>query len=63
MAIPAGCTRTQKMGVRMALGAQRRDVLRLIVGEGAPLAVLGVGIGIAASLDAGRSVSRSVRPE
>jgi putative ABC transport system permease protein len=41
--------RTQEMGIRMALGAQRGDVLRLIVGEGAQLAVLGVVIGIAAS--------------
>jgi predicted permease len=41
--------RTQEIGVRMALAAQRSDVLHLVVGEGAQLAVLGVGIGIATS--------------
>jgi predicted permease len=41
--------RTREMGVRLALGAQRADISRLIVGEGMVLALAGLGIGIAAA--------------
>ncbi|HKV26851.1 MAG TPA: ABC transporter permease [Candidatus Acidoferrales bacterium] len=49
--------RTQEIGIRMALGAQPRDVLRIIVGEGARLAAIGVAIGIAASFAATQLMS------
>jgi putative ABC transport system permease protein len=42
--------RTREIGVRVAMGASDRDVLRLILGQGMILAVMGVVVGLAASV-------------
>jgi predicted permease len=41
--------RTQEIGVRMALGAQRFDVVRMILADGIRFTLIGVGIGLAAA--------------
>jgi predicted permease len=42
--------RTHELGVRIALGAQRRDVMRLVIGDGMKMALGGVAVGLGASL-------------
>ncbi len=49
--------RTREIGLRMALGAQPSDVLRVIVGHGMRLALLGVGIGLSGAYAATRLMS------
>jgi len=49
--------RTQEIGVRMALGAKRLDVLRLVLTDGARLTLVGVGIGAAVALGLTRLMS------
>ena len=49
--------RTREIGIRLALGADRRDILRLVVGNGARLIGAGVVIGVAASVALQRLVS------
>src|SRR5439155_11709994 len=50
--------RTQEIGVRMALGAQRSDVLKMVMGSGVWLTTIGIGIGLLGSLAAAHAVSR-----
>jgi ABC-type antimicrobial peptide transport system permease subunit len=51
--------RTNEIGIRMVLGAQSVDVLRMVMNESVVVLAIGLGIGLAASLAAGRLI-RSV---
>ena len=50
--------RTREFGVRLALGAGVRDIVRLVLREGLTLAVAGVAIGIALALPLARLMRR-----
>jgi ABC-type antimicrobial peptide transport system permease subunit len=57
--------RSREIGIRMALGAERHDILRLVLGHGLALAAIGTGIGLLASLAVMRLLSTllyGVRP-
>jgi putative ABC transport system permease protein len=49
--------RTQEIGLRMAIGAERGDVLRMVLGGGMKLALIGVAIGIAGALALARLIA------
>ena len=49
--------RTHELGIRIALGAQRRDVFKLVVGQGLLLALVGVGVGAAGAVAVTRLIT------
>jgi len=48
--------RIHEIGIRMALGAQRMDVLRTVFGQGLSIVAIGVGVGLIAAFAAARLV-------
>jgi len=52
--------RTQEIGVRIALGASGKDVLRMIVGEGMRITLVGVVVGMVAALGLTRLITKMI---
>jgi len=49
--------RTREIGIRMAIGAERADILRTVLRQGMMLAIIGVGIGLVGSWGAVRGIA------
>ena len=52
--------RTHEIGIRVALGASAKDVLRMVLGEGLRITLIGIGIGLAAALGLTRLITKII---
>ena len=48
--------RTRELGIRMALGAERTNIFKLVLGQGMSLMAIGIAIGLVGAIGAGRAL-------